>query len=250
MMFSSGSPLGQPGTAFRQQYGQQPGPIQSASWMTTAPGYGVHSQQTPSGDSLSTLGGHLGSQQGGGANRQPYRTPYSYYQAPQAPDPSQSTQPQQSSQIQTTGSITQQPAYQSGQTQAATNQAINQALMQGDLRSAMKQYDRPGVSRSAASLSLALPTEASGRIAAADAAAQIPFSAAMTNAPQHLAQQLAREQEAQSWGSIGAQQGQAQSQYNQSLNDLLFNQYQNSLNNQFGLANNTFGLLQALGLGV
>ena len=203
---------------------QQP----TAPWETTSPGFGSHSPQQPTASP------------GGSGTSSPY------YPQPYQP-PAQTQQP---AQIQTTGSITQQPIYNPAQTQNATNQAIDQALVAGDLRSAMKAYDRPGVSRSASSVALALPTAASGRIAAADAGAQIPFSDAMTNAQQQLAQQMAREQESQGWGTIGAQQYQGQSQYNQALNDLLFGQYQNTLNNQFGMVNNTFGLLQALGLGV
>lgn len=93
--------------------------------------------------------------------------------------------------------------YSPRQTQAATSQAIAAQHARGDLRQAMKQFDRPGISRSAGSVAAALPTVMQANTAAAQAATSIPLLDAIANAQHILGAQQARENEAIGMGGLG-----------------------------------------------
>lgn len=100
-------------------------------------------------------------------------------------------------------SITVGDIYSPRQTRAATNQAIAAQHAQADLRQAMKQFDRPGISRSAGSAAAALPTVVQANMGAAQAAVGIPLLDAIANAQHVLGAQTARENEAIGWGNLG-----------------------------------------------
>ena len=96
--------------------------------------------------------------------------------------------------------------YSPTDTQHAVNQAMAQGQMQADPYSAIKQFDRAGVSRSAGTLARALPSMAQGQTAAAFAPGQIGLSDATTNAQNMLAGQTGRDAEGLGLAGILAKQ--------------------------------------------
>jgi hypothetical protein len=105
-------------------------------------------------------------------------------------------------------SITPTPIY----TPQMTNQAVNQsfATAMPDLNSVVKQFDRPGVSRSAGTLAAAMPQMAEGALTAMQAQAEIPLQDMMANQQHLLAGETAREQEGLDLANLLARQGQIQ----------------------------------------
>lgn len=96
--------------------------------------------------------------------------------------------------------------YSSDDTQHAINQSVAQGQMQADPYSALKQFDRPGVSRSAGSLARALPSMAQGQSQAAFAPGQIGLADAGANAQNMLQGQVGREGEGLGLANILARQ--------------------------------------------
>jgi hypothetical protein len=78
-----------------------------------------------------------------------------------------------------------------------TNQAVNQAFATAmpDLNSVVKQFDRPGVSRSAGTMAAAMPQMAEGALTAMQAQAEIPLQDMMANQQHLMAGEVAREQQ-------------------------------------------------------
>jgi hypothetical protein len=95
-------------------------------------------------------------------------------------------------------------------TQQASNRAFDENVI--DMRTAMKQGDRPGVSRSAGSVSSALPIVGQGMIQGMQARAAIPLQDNIANQQHLMAGEVAREQEAQDLASLLARQSQIQNQ--------------------------------------
>lgn len=83
--------------------------------------------------------------------------------------------------------------YSPQQTQMAVNQAVSDARVSP--YSAMKQYDRPGVSRSKSNQYRAAPTIAAGFSLGQQQAAGIPLADEIANQQNHMAGQLAQHQE-------------------------------------------------------
>ncbi len=112
--------------------------------------------------------------------------------------------------------------FNQNQTQQSINQTRALAQQHADPRSAMKQFDRPGVSRSAGTMQAAMPQIVQGRAQAAMAPATIGLQDAQTNAQQLLQGQTARENEGLSLaGLLGQQQQIGINERNQMLNPLL-----------------------------
>lgn len=129
-----------------------------------------------------------------------------------APGPGQNPQPQPGvggAHINT--SITPGGIYSPLQTRAATNQAIAAQHAMADPYTQLKQFDRPGSSRSSANAALAMPGIQAGRLGAAQASFEIPFRDAQANLQHLLAGETAREGEALDWGSILARMMEQQS---------------------------------------
>lgn len=99
-------------------------------------------------------------------------------------------------------SITPEPMYSAQQTQYAKNQAMADAYQQSSMPWLLKQFDRPGSSRSAGTMAAALPQYAQGIAGAGLAQQAIPFQDAAANAQQLLQGQTAREQEAQGLAGV------------------------------------------------
>lgn len=121
--------------------------------------------------------------------------------------------------------------YSPQQTRFATNQAVANAYSQASPYTALKELDRPGLSRGAGNQRNILPVQMQARAQAAQAQADIPFSDASTNAGYNLQRQVARENEA-----LG-------------LSGIASGQYMNSLNRQLTTNQQVMSLLTAL-LGV
>lgn len=102
------------------------------------------------------------------------------------------------SQVQT--NITPQSIYTPEMTQWAVNQAV--ADNTPDLRNAMKQFDRPGVSRSAGTMAAAMPAVAASQLAQREAAANIPFLDNMANQKHMMSGEIARENQALEMGNL------------------------------------------------
>lgn len=96
---------------------------------------------------------------------------------------------------QVTGSITPQPVYAPWMTNAAANQAQAQFENQATLPGVLKQFDRPGVSRSPGSISMAIPLIAALRGQGAQEAENVRMGDMMTNRQAMLNGQIAQEQE-------------------------------------------------------
>lgn len=92
-------------------------------------------------------------------------------------------------------SITPQDLYTPEQTAHATSVAAGQAFERADPFSAMKQFDRPGLSRDAGSMSLAIPGMAAGTQGAVNSLYQQPVADAMANNQFRLQGEVARGQE-------------------------------------------------------
>lgn len=128
---------------------------------------------------------------------------YTKYSAMGGADPTQGAAPAQPGQapgqslfnVQT--SVTPQPIYNQQQTQYSKNQAMADAYQQSSFPWLLKQFDRPGMSRSAGQMGAALPQYAQGLSNAALAQQTIPFQDAAANAQQMLQSETSRESEAQ-----------------------------------------------------
>lgn len=105
---------------------------------------------------------------------------------------------------QITTSIQPQPIYEPWMTQYATSQLQADQLRSADPFYAQKAFDRPGVSRSAGTLSAAMPGIARARAASRAIGAGVPMADAIANAGNVLGGQLEREQEALGYGSLYA----------------------------------------------
>lgn len=102
------------------------------------------------------------------------------------------------SQVQT--NITPQSIYTPEMTQWAVNQAV--ADNTPDLRNAMKQFDRPGVSRGSGTMAAAMPAVAASQLAQREAAANIPFLDNMANQKHMMSGEIARENQALEMGNL------------------------------------------------
>lgn len=113
-------------------------------------------------------------------------------------------QPQQlppgTGQIQT--SITPRNVFSDHLTRAASNQAQADAQVLADPRTAMKQFDRPGVSRSAASLYRSMPSIVAALQQGAESSAGIPLADYATNQQNMMAGEVARNQEFQALANL------------------------------------------------
>lgn len=94
-------------------------------------------------------------------------------------------------------SITPQPVYNQNQTQYAKNQAMADAYQQSSFPWLLKQFDRPGMSRSQGTIGAATPQYVQGLANAGMAQQAIPFQDAAANAQNMLQGETARESEAQ-----------------------------------------------------
>ena len=145
------------------------------------------------------------------------------------PNAQQGTAGAQGGQANIQTNITPQSIYTPQQTQWAVNQAV--AENTPDLRSAMKQFDRPGVSRSAGTMAAAMPTVANAQLAQREAAAQIPLLDEIANQKHLLTGEVAREGQALDMAGLlnrlNATRGQQQLAGRQ--NDLQQQQQQGSL---------------------
>lgn len=101
-------------------------------------------------------------------------------------------------------SIQPQGIYEPWMTQYATNQLRADALAGADPFYAQKAFDRPGVSRSAGTLSAAMPGIARSHAAARQIGAGVPLSDAIANYGNVLGGEIEREQEALGYGSLYA----------------------------------------------
>jgi len=89
-----------------------------------------------------------------------------------------------------------QQIYSPAQTAAATAQAVSQANQMGSADVAMKQFERPGMSRGAGTMAAALPQIAAAQAAAARARTEIPMQHRLANTKFAGMQQAAQGQEA------------------------------------------------------
>lgn len=102
--------------------------------------------------------------------------------------------------------VTPQDVYTPAMTRQATNLGVAQAQSAANPRFAQKQFDRPGVSRSAGSMSAAMPQIMGARSQAAQIPIQQGFTDAATNAQNRLQGETARESEGLGLGSLLARQ--------------------------------------------
>jgi hypothetical protein len=116
-------------------------------------------------------------------------------------------------QVQT--SINPAPLYTPAMTNQAANRAFDENLV--DMRTAMKLGDRPGVSRSAGSISSALPIVGQGLQAGMQARAAIPLQDEIANQQHLFGGEVAREQQGLDLASLLARQQQIQNQANLGL---------------------------------
>lgn len=145
-----------------------------------------------------------------------------------APLPASSTSPN----IQTT--ITPQSVYTPQDTRAATNQAIADSQMNANLRWLQKPYDKPGVSRSASQLALAIPQAQQYLSQGQLAAQQIPFSDATTNAQSLLRGQTGRDAEGLGLANVLSQFNASNMGYNTAQNSSLLNLISSLLGGSLG----------------
>lgn len=94
-------------------------------------------------------------------------------------------------------------------TAQAVNQARAQSAMQGNPEWLARQYDRPGMGRTAGTMARVVPQMAQARAQGDLAAAQIPWEHAMANQQNALAGQAQRSQQAQGLAGIQAGMGDA-----------------------------------------
>lgn len=120
----------------------------------------------------------------------------------QAAAPAQTGQSPGQSLFNVQTSIEPQPIYSPQQTQYAKNQAMADAYQQSSMPWLLKQFDRPGMSRSAGTVAQALPQYAQGMASAGLAQQAIPFQDAAANAQNMLQGQVAREHEAQGLAGV------------------------------------------------
>lgn len=132
-----------------------------------------------------------------------------------------------------TTSITPGTIYSPQATQHAVNQARATAAMNANPLFAQKQFDRPGLSRSAGTMAAAIPTIADALAAGRSAATALPFADASANAAHLLAGQTARDQEGLGLAGI-----------NQSLSAMMQNFDQGQKQQQYSLL---MQLLQGIG---
>jgi hypothetical protein len=125
-------------------------------------------------------------------------------------------------------SINPQAIYSPEMTKHAVNQAV--AANTPDLRSAMKMFDRPGLSRSAGTVSAAMPFVAEQALAGRQAASEIPLRDEIANQRHLLSGEVAREGEVQGLYDLLNR-----------LNSLNQRNYLSDLNRNLSLADSLFG---------
>jgi len=145
-----------------------------------------------------------------------------------APLPAGDTSPN----IQTT--ITPQTVYQPQDTRAATNQAIADSQMNANLRWLQKPYDKPGVSRSASQMALAIPQAQQYLSQGQLAAQQIPFGDATTNAQSILRGQTGRDAEGLGLANVLSQFNSSNMGFNTAQNSSLLNLISSLLGGSLG----------------
>lgn len=116
---------------------------------------------------------------------------------PQGAAPAQPGQSPGQSLFNVQTSIEPQPIYSPIQTQYSKNQAMADAYQQSSFPWLLKQFDRPGMSRSQGTIGAATPQYVQGLANAGMAQQAIPFQDAAANAQNMLQGETAREQEAQ-----------------------------------------------------
>jgi hypothetical protein len=89
-------------------------------------------------------------------------------------------------------SINPRSIYTPQMTAHSTNQAVADAMQRASMPYAMKQFDRPGVSRGAQSIALAMPKMAQAYTDAATASAAIPLADEAANQQNMLRGQIAQ----------------------------------------------------------
>ena len=99
-------------------------------------------------------------------------------------------------------SVAPKPLYTPQQTRSALNQAV--AGAQADAYDIRKRFNNPGFSSGIGTARNMQAPLANSRARAADAMATLPFNDMGANANQLLQGQVARENEAQGWGNLGA----------------------------------------------
>jgi hypothetical protein len=172
---------------------------------------------TPQPSNDYTVGQGLQQKKASGSSGFGYWSKPSSPVATPAPLPAGDTSPN----IQTT--ITPQTVYQPQDTRAATNQAIADAQMNANLRWLQKPYDKPGVSRSASQLALAIPQAQQYLSQGQLAAQQIPFSDATTNAQSLLRGQTGRDAEGLGLANVLSQFNSSNMGFNTAQNSSLLN---------------------------
>lgn len=101
-------------------------------------------------------------------------------------------------------SIQPKPLFSDRQTRSALNQAVAGAQAQYQPYDLNKRFNNPGFSKGIGTARNMQAPLMAGRANAADAMATLPFNDMAANANQLLQGQVARENEAQGWGNIGA----------------------------------------------
>ena len=96
-------------------------------------------------------------------------------------------------------------------TQYGVNLAAAEHHQQGNMPYLMKQYDTPGVSRSAATFANAMPQFAQHQMGALQARIGMPLDDAFTNQGEMLRRQTAREKEFMGLGNLAARLSEIQS---------------------------------------
>lgn len=127
-------------------------------------------------------------------------------------------------------SITPSAIYPEWMTNAAVSNIQAQADQASNLPYLMKQFDRPGASRSDAHMAAALPMVAQAQTQATAGRASIPFEDLLANQRHLFMGEVARENEALGWGNLAARMQEAQ-QAN----------YLNDLNRQYSLLSTLVG---------
>ncbi len=123
-------------------------------------------------------------------------------------------------QIQT--SIQPKGMYAPWMTNLASSIATGEHFRRGDLRTAQKKFDRPGMSRGAGSAYMAMPQVAQSYAAGRAARAGIPMQDSFANASNILRGQIAREQEGLGLGNLSARLLGGQLDAQNALQDMQF----------------------------
>lgn len=115
-----------------------------------------------------------------------------------------------------TTSINPSPIYTPTMTQQAVNQAMATAAQRANPYFAQKQFDSPGMSRTAGSMAAAMPSIADALAQGHSAATALPFADAAANAAHMLAGQSAQDQEGLGLAGINQSLSEMQQNFNNS----------------------------------